>query len=116
MRSPRIDFIALAAVLVLGGPTAAAFAADEPKAEPAKVEQAKQDNESRARQAGREVKEGAREAGHAVKETAREAGHAVKGAVNEAKPPVKSAWQEVKHAATDFGRSVKGFFKGLFRD
>jgi hypothetical protein len=116
MRRYRTDFIALAAAMVLAGHSAATFAADEKKAEPGKVEQAKQDIKTGARQAGNEVKETAREAGHAVKEGAREAGHAVKEAANEAKPQAKSAWEEFKLAAADAGRSVQTFFRRLARD
>lgn len=105
MRRYRGDFVVLTAILLIAGLPCTAAAADDAKAEPSKAQEIKQD-----------IKDGARQAGREVKETARDAGHGIKQAAKETKSGVKSGWHQFKEGAADFGRSVKGFFRGLFRD
>jgi len=105
MRTYRSDFVVLTAILLIAGLPCTATAADEAKAEPSKAQEIKQD-----------IKDGARQAGREVRETARDAGREVKQAAKDTKSGVKSGWHEFKEGAADFGRSVKGFFRGLFRD
>ena len=104
MRKYRTDFVALTAILLLAAAPTATPQTDAPKAEPSRAQEVKQD-----------IKDGARQAGREVKETARDAGHGIKEAAKDTKSGVKSGWHQFKEGATDVGRSVKGFFRDLFR-
>ena len=105
MRRYRGDFVVLTAtLLIVGVPCTVAAAGDEARAEPSAAQEVKQD-----------IKDGARHAGREVKETARDAGHGIKEAAKDTKSGAKSGWHQFKEGAADFGRSVKGFFRDLFR-
>jgi len=114
MRRYSAEFVAFAVALMLAGLPAATFAQDESKAQPGKVERAKEDIKSGARQAGREVKETAKTAGHEVKEGAKTAGHEVKEGAKEVGAGAKRGWHELKHGAAESWRSVKNFFSRLW--
>ena len=104
MRRYRADIVAVTATLLIVGLPCTAAVAGGAKAEPSTAQEIKQ-----------HIKDGARHAGREVKETAREAGHGVREAAKDTKSGVKSGWHQFKEGAADVGRSVKGFFRDLFR-